>query len=233
MAETRTISTPEGDFSAYVARPPGGGPAPAVVVIQEIFGVNRFVRRTADELAAEGYLAIAPDLFWRQQPGVDLTDETEAEWQEAFKFMNGFDMDKGIEDVQATISAIRNDPGCTGKVGAVGYCLGGRIAYLTAARTDVDAAVSYYPVALVPILGEAGKISRPYMIHIAEEDGFVPKDQQAQVIAALKDKPNVTIHTYPGRDHAFARHQGKHYDEADAALANGRTRDFFAKALRA
>jgi carboxymethylenebutenolidase len=233
MAETRTISTPDGDFSAYVARPAGAGPAPAVVVIQEIFGVNRFVRRTADELAAQGYLAVAPDLFWRQEPGVDITDQTEGEWAKAFELMNGFDIDKGVQDVQATISAVRADPACTGKVGAVGYCLGGRIAYLTAARTDVDATVSYYPVALAPILGEATSIAQPYMIHIAEEDGFVPKDQQAAVIAALKDKPNVTIHTYPGRDHAFARHQGKHYHEADAMLANQRTRDFFTRGLGA
>jgi carboxymethylenebutenolidase len=232
MAETRSIATPDGSFSAYVARPAGPGPFPAVVVIQEIFGVNRFVRQIADELAAEGFLAIAPDLFWRQQPGVDLTDETEAEWAKAFEYLNGFDIDKGIEDVQATITAIRNDPACTGKVGAVGYCLGGRIAYLTAARTDSDASVSYYPVALVPLLGEAGAIRRPYMAHIAVEDGFVPKEDQAAVIAALKDKPGAEVHTYPGRDHGFARYKGAHYHEGDATLANGRTRDFFSRHLQ-
>lgn len=232
MADIRTISTANGDFRAYVAQPVGAGPWPAVVVIQEIFGVNRFVRQTADELADLGYLAIAPDLFWRQEPGVDLTDETEAEWNRAFQLMNGFDIDKGVADVQATIDAIRADPSCTGKVGAVGYCLGGRIAFLTAARTDSDASVSYYPVALVPILEEAAAIRRPYMVHIAEEDGFVPKDQQVQVIAALEANPNATIHSYPGRDHAFARYLGKHYDPTDAALANRRTQDLFDTALR-
>src|SRR5205085_12497952 len=140
---------------AYVARPARGGPTPAVVVIQEIFGVNRFVREVADQLAADGYLAIAPDLFWRIEPGVDITDQSEAEWQKAFSLMNAFDLDKGVEDIAATIASVRKDPACSGKVGAVGYCLGGRLAYLTAARTDADASVAYYPVAVDCLLGEA------------------------------------------------------------------------------
>lgn len=231
MAETRTISTTDGGFRAYVAAPLGAGPFPAVVVIQEIFGVNRFVRQIAERFAALGYIAIAPDLFWRQEPGVDITDETDAEWAQAFKLMNGFDIDKGVEDVQATIDAVRADSRCSGKVGAIGYCLGGRIAYLTAARTDVDATVSYYPIALVPLLGEAGGIGHPYMIHVAEEDGFVPKAQQAEVAAALGTKPNVTLYSYPGRDHAFARTLGANYHEADAKLADGRTQAFLSEHL--
>ena len=227
----QTISTGDGSFGAYFARPPGGGPAPAVVVIQEIFGVNRFVRKVADELAEQGYLAIAPDLFWRIRPGIDITDQTEAEWQEAFGYMNQFDIDKGVADIAATIAVVRADPVCDGKVGAVGYCLGGRLAFLTAARTDADACVSYYGVALDSLLGEADRITRPLLMHIAGEDGFVPKEAQAKIIAALEDKPNVEIHVYPGRDHAFARDGGKNYHAADAALANGRTEDFFARTL--
>jgi carboxymethylenebutenolidase len=231
MAERQTISTPDGDFSAYVARPSGGGPAPAIVVIQEIFGVNRFVRKVADDLAALGYLAIAPDLFWRIEPGIDITDETDAEWKQAFALFNAFDFDKGVGDIQATINAVRADSGCNGKVGAVGYCLGGRLAYAVAARTDADASVSYYGVMIDALLGEADKITRPLMLHIAAEDGFVPKEAQAAIIAALEDKPNVEIHVYPGRDHAFAREKGKHYDATDAALANGRTQAFLKRTL--
>jgi carboxymethylenebutenolidase len=227
----QTISTPDGDFGAYVARPSGAGPAPAVVVIQEIFGVNRFVRKTADDLAASGYLAIAPDLFWRQEPGVDITDQTEAEWQKGFGLMKGFDMDKGVADIAATIAAIRSDTGCSGKVGAVGYCLGGRLAFLTAARTDADACVSYYGVGLDELLDEAETIAGPLMLHIAGEDGFVSKAAQAKIVAALEDKPGVEIHLYPDRDHAFARDGGKNYHAADAALANGRTLEFFARTL--
>ena len=231
MAERQTISTPDGDFSAYVARPTGAAPAPAIVVIQEIFGVNRFVRKVADDLAAAGYLAIAPDLFWRIEPDIDITDETGAEWKQAFALFNAFDFDKGVEDIQATIDRIRKDKGCNGKVGAVGYCLGGRLAYATAARTDADASASYYGVMIDALLGEKDKITKPLMLHIAAEDGFVPKEAQAAIIEGLKGKANVEIHVYPGRDHAFAREKGQHYDAADAALANGRTRDFFKRTI--
>lgn len=224
--ERLTIKTPDGEFSAYVARP-AAAKAPAVVVIQEIFGVNAVMRETADWLAGEGYLAICPDLFWRIEPGIDITDKTKAEWDRAFELFGLFDADKGVADIAATLSAIRADPGCTGKVGAVGYCLGGKLAYLTAARTDIDAAVSYYGVGLDALTGEAGNIRKPLLMHIAGEDGFVPKEAQAAIHAALDGNPLITIHDYPGRDHAFARHGGEHYDAADAGKANARTLAFF------
>lgn len=230
-ALSQTISTPDGSFGAYVARPKGGDPTPAIVVIQEIFGVNRFVRKVADDLAAQGYLAVAPDLFWRLKPGIDITDQTEAEWRQAFGYMNAFDFDKGVEDIQRTIDWARADDGCDGVVGAVGYCLGGRLAFATAARTDADAVVSYYGVMIDSLLGEADKITTPLLLHIAGEDGFVPKETQEKIIAALEDKPEVEIHVYPGRDHAFAREGGKTYHAGDAALANGVTEDFFARNL--
>ncbi len=230
MGETTTITTSDGSFSAYVARP-AMAKAPAVVVIQEIFGVNAVMREITDGLAAQGYLAICPDLFWRIEPGVDITDKSEAEWKKAFELFNAFDADKGAEDIAATIDAIRADPGCTGKVGSVGFCLGGKMAFLTAARTDCDASVSYYGVGIEGLTGEAEKIQRPLMLHIAEEDQFVPKPAQEIIVQALKNHPQVTIHTYAGRDHAFARPGGEHYDEADAKLAGGRTLAFFAEHL--
>ncbi|MFD1191315.1 dienelactone hydrolase family protein [Phenylobacterium conjunctum] len=230
MGETTTITTSDGSFSAYVARP-AKAKAPAVVVIQEIFGVNAVMREITDGLAAQGYLAICPDLFWRIEPGVDITDKSEAEWKKAFELFNAFDADKGAEDIAATIDAIRADPGCTGKVGSVGFCLGGKMAFLTAARTDCDASVSYYGVGIEGLTGEAEKIQRPLMLHIAEEDQFVPKPAQEIIVQALKNHPQVTIHTYAGRDHAFARPGGEHYDEADAKLAGGRTLTFFAEHL--
>ncbi len=228
---SQTISTPDGSFGAYVARPKGNDAAPAIIVIQEIFGVNRFVRKVADDLAAKGYLAVAPDLFWRIKPAIDLTDQTDAEWQEAFGYMNAFDFDKGLADIQAAIDWARADDGCDGVVGAVGYCLGGRLAFAAAARTDADAVVSYYGVLIDSLLGEADKITAPLLLHIAGEDGFVPKEAQEKIIAALEDKPEVEIQVYPGRDHAFAREGGKNYHAADAALADGMTEDFFARNL--
>src|SRR5689334_14303293 len=135
MGERTTITTPDGAFSAYVARPTGS-PSAAVVVIQEIFGVNAVMRDITDGLAGQGFLAICPDLFWRIEPNIDITDKSEAEWKRAFELFNAFDVDAGVKDIQATITAIRQDPGCSGKVGAVGFCLGGLLAFLTATRTD-------------------------------------------------------------------------------------------------
>ncbi len=230
MGERISISTPDGDFSAYVARP-AAAKAPAVVVIQEIFGVNQVMRDITDGLAAQGYLAICPDLFWRIEPGIDITDQSEAEWKRAFELFNAFDVDAGVKDIQATIKTIRADAGCSGKVGAVGFCLGGLLAYLTATRTDADAAVSYYGVGIENRVAEAEKLTRPLLMHIASEDQFVPKDAQAVILQALKDHPQVEIHVYEGRDHAFARAGGEHYNEADAKLAGGRTLQFFQRTI--
>ena len=226
MGETTTIMTADGEFSAYVARP-HAAKAPAIVVIQEIFGVNAVMRGITDDLAAAGYLAICPDLFWRIEPGIDITDQSEAEWKKAFELYQAFDVKRGVEDIAATIAAIRGDAGCNGKVGAVGFCLGGLLAFLTATRTDADASVAYYGVGIDKVVGEAANLGRPLLMHIAEEDQFVPKEAQAVIVDALKGNPKVTIHTYPGRDHAFARKGGEHYDAADAGKANQRTLDFF------
>jgi carboxymethylenebutenolidase len=230
MGERITIKTPDGEFSAYVARPQAEQ-APAVVVIQEIFGVNQVMRDITDGLAAQGYLAVCPDLFWRIEPGIDITDKSEAEWKRAFELFNAFDVEQGVKDIQATITTARANAHCSGKVGAVGFCLGGLLAFLTATRTDADAAVSYYGVGLENRLPEAEKLTRPLLVHVAEEDQFVPKEAQAMILQALKDHPCVELHTYPGRDHAFARVGGEHYDEADAKLAGERTLQFFKRTI--
>ena len=156
---------------------------------------------------------------------------TEAEWKRAFELFNAFDVDVGVRDIAATIDLIRKDPGCSGKVGAVGFCLGGLLAFQTATRTDIDASVAYYGVGIENRVEGVAKLTKPLMLHIAEEDQFVPETAQGVILAALKNHPLVTIHTYPGRDHAFARVGGQHYDEADARLANGRTLTFFQQHL--
>jgi carboxymethylenebutenolidase len=230
MGERITITTDDGTFGAYVARP-SRSPTPAVVVIQEIFGVNQVMRDITDGLAAEGFLAICPDLFWRIEPGIDITDKSEAEWKRAFELFNAFDVDKGVEDIAATIDLIRADPGCSGKVGAVGFCLGGLLAFLTAARTDADASVSYYGVGIDSRLAEADKLVHPLLMHIAEEDEFTPPEARDLILRTLKDHPQIEIYTYPGCNHAFARVGGEHYNEAAAKLANGRTLTFLKKHL--
>ena len=226
MGETTTIKTDDGQFAAYVARP-SNPKAPAIVVIQEIFGVNAVMRGVCDELAAVGFLAVCPDLFWRIEPGIDITDQSEAEWKKAFELYNAFDVEAGVKDIAATIDHVRALPEVNGKVGAVGFCLGGLLAYLTATRTDADASVAYYGVGIEKHLVESEKQAHPLLMHIAEEDQFVPKEAQALILAQLKNHPQVEIFTYPGRDHAFAREGGEHYDAADAKLARGRTLAFF------
>ena len=230
MGERVEIKTPDGAFGAYLARP-AAAKAPAIVAIQEIFGVNAVMRGVCDALARQGFLAICPDLFWRIESGVDITDQSQAEWDKAFKLYNAFDVDLGVQDIAATIAFVRTLPASTGRVGAVGYCLGGLLAFLTATRTDVDAAVGYYGVGIESRLDEAEKLAEPLMLHIAEEDQFVPKPAQAMIIGALKNHPHAQIFTYAGRDHAFARPGGDHYDRADAAKANERTLALFKQAL--
>lgn len=227
MGETIKVQTEGGTFDAYLAKP-ASGKGPGIVVIQEIFGVNKVVRDLADDLAAQGYVALAPDLFWRIEPGVDITDQSQAEWDKAFDLFGKFNADLGVKDIQATIDALRAQPGVAGqKVGAVGHCLGGLLAYLTAARTNIDASVSYYGVNIASMLGEASKISKPILFHIAEKDGFVPPDAQKQVTDALGPNPLATLLTYAGRDHAFARPGGQHYHADSARSANAATAAFF------
>ena len=230
MGQNMTIRTPDGEFSAYLAKPTADK-SPALVVIQEIFGVNQVMRDLCDGYAAEGFMAICPDLFWRIEPGVDITDQSQAEWQKAFALYNAFDVELGVKDIAATVGHARQLGGGNGQVGAVGFCLGGLLAFLTGTRTDADACVSYYGVGIEKYLGEAEKLAEPVMLHIAEEDQFVPKEAQALILSALKNHPQVEIHGYPGRDHAFARQGGEHYDAGDAAKANERTLAFFRKHL--
>jgi len=225
-----TISGPDGSFAAYLATPAARN-APGIVVIQEIFGVNAVMRAMADELSASGFFALVPDLFWRLEPGVQLTDKTAAEWQRAFDLMKRFDAAAGVTDIQTAIAHLRTVLGCTGKVGAVGYCLGGLLAYLTAARTDADASVGYYGVNIQTMLSEAANIRKPLMLHIAGKDEFTPPEAQQQIVNGLAGNKFVTIHLYPEMNHAFARPGGKHYDQANAGLANSRTATFLRQHL--
>jgi len=232
MTATITVDTLAGDgsFSVYRADP-AGTPKAAIVVIQEIFGVNAGIRRKCDTLAEAGYLALAPDLFWRFAAGVELDPDVEPEFQRALQLMGELDQDKAVADIEATIRAARGLLGEGGKVGVVGYCLGGRLAFMTAARTDVDASVGYYGVGIDGLLGEKHAIAHPVLLHVPEEDHFVDKDAQAAMHAGLDDHPKVTLFDYPGEDHGFATEFGERRSDEAAELADRRTADFFAAHL--
>jgi len=228
VIEIPTLSH-DGAFPAHRADPQGS-PRAAIIVIQEIFGVNQGVRNRCERLASLGYLAIAPDLFWRLEPGVELDPDVPEQFQQALGLMNRFDQEQGVRDIEAAIRFAREASG-GGKVGAVGYCLGGRLAFMAAARTDVNASVGYYGVGLEGLLGEKHAIAHPLMLHIAQNDHFVTPDKQAQIHAGLDDHPKVTIHDYPGVDHGFASDEGQRRDEEAAKLADSRTEAFFAEHL--
>ena len=231
MENQIVVESPDGTFRAYISRP-AKLPAPAVVVLHEVFGVNADIRATCDELAAQGFIAIAPDLFWRQEPGVDLDVISDTAWQHGLRLYTAFDRDAGARDVMEAVRTAVELRQSTGKAALLGYCLGGLMVFLTAARYEVDAAVAYHGGETEKYLAEVGGLQAPLLMHLAEEDEFISKAAQAEIKAALAGKPNATVYSYPGQRHAFARHNGAHYNAAAAALANGRTAQFLHQQLR-
>jgi carboxymethylenebutenolidase len=217
-------------FDAYLALP-SSGYGPGIVVLQEIFGVNAYMRQVCDWYAAHGFVAICPDLFWRQEPGIELTDQSEAEWQKAFQLYQGLDVDRAVEDSAAAVAFLRKHPACTGRVGSVGFCLGGNLAWLLSVRFDPDCAVGYYGVGIEKTLNEANGLSSPLMLHIAGKDQYCPPEAQQQIHATLDSNSLVTIHDYSEQDHAFGRPGGQHYNGTAAELANLRTLEFFVRHL--
>jgi carboxymethylenebutenolidase len=230
MKDRITINGHDGRFGAYIARPETS-PAPAVVVLQELFGVNADIREKCDELAQQGFLGIAPDLFWRQEPGVDLSVRSEPDWQHGLRLYQAYDRDAGVRDIGDTIDAAAKMPECTGKIAVLGYCLGALMTFLTAVRYRVDVAVAYHGGDTEKYLGEVDGLHASLLMHLAEEDEFISKAAQAEIKAALAGKPNSTVYSYPGQRHAFSRHNGLHYNAAAAALANGRTSEFLRQRL--
>src|SRR6266851_4898227 len=199
MMDRIAVKGQGGTFAAYIARPKTS-PAPTVVVLQELFGVNADIRKTCDELAEQGFLAVAPDLFWRQEPGVDLSVTSEADWQHGLRLYGAYDRDAGAKDVKDTINAVRSLPECNGRVAILGYCLGALMVFLTAVRYDgVDAAVAYHGGDTEKYLGEINGFDSPLLMHLAEEDEFICKAAQAEIKTALASKPNATIYSYSGQ----------------------------------
>ncbi|MBV8400827.1 MAG: dienelactone hydrolase family protein [Acetobacteraceae bacterium] len=219
-----------GHFMVHVVEPKKK-PAGAVVLIQEIFGVNQSMRDTASQVADLGFFAVAPDLFWRLEPGVDITDKSEAEWKKAMDLMNRFDQQKGVEDLKTTLAAARTLPGCNGRAGTMGYCLGGRLAFMMSQQSDADINVSYYGVGLDSLLGDLNKVRSPLIVHIADQDEFFPAEGRARVIEAAKGHPQIKLYVYPNANHAFARVGGVHWDARSAVIANGRSAEALAAVL--
>jgi carboxymethylenebutenolidase len=232
MSEILQIPAPDGAgaIPAELLRP-AGPVAGAVVVLHEIFGVNRNLRGTAAWVVRQGHVAILPDLFWRQAPGTALDpDAGTPAWERAVALMRGLDEARAVEDLLATIAFARTRPGMNGRVATMGFCLGGRLAWLAATRGVGDGHVAYYPVGVEDRLAGAGAIRAPVLLHLARRDRFVPAPAQAAITAALGAHPSVELHAYDA-DHAFARAEARSFDAAAAAVAHARTAAFLARVL--
>lgn len=211
-----------GSFSGYLAVP-ASGHGPGVVIGQEIFGVNANMRSIADSYAEEGYVALVPDLFWRLQPNLEL-GYSEAEFGQAIGLFQRFDVDKGVDDIAAAMDALRALPEVEDRgIGYVGFCLGGKLAYLTAARTDAACSVGYYGMGIEQMLDEAKNIKGRLVLHFAEQDVYCDASARTTIGEVLGRLPKAEIYSYPGVDHAFARPNGMHFDKPAALMAHERS----------
>jgi carboxymethylenebutenolidase len=218
-----------GTFAAYLALP-ARSPAPAVIVLPEIFNSNPHIRSVADGYAADGFIALAPDVFWRQEPGSYLPYDDEGR-KKAYALRERLDNDQFTRDLGDAIAMLRARADCTGKVGVMGFCLGGLLAFLASVRLPVDAAASYYGVQIDPHLDEASRLKCPLLMHFAENDPHVPAETVATIQARLGGMSTVAIHVYPGTEHGFNRQGYPPYNAAAAAEARQRTIAHFRRLL--
>jgi|SRR5215203_1500582 len=206
-------------------------PAPGLVMIPEIFGINQPLREIAERYAVEGFSILVLDIFWRLERGVELGYDQES-YRKAFDLHVAFDYGTAVKDMEAAITHLRGHSACNRRVGVVGFCLGGTMAYLAAARTDADASVGYYGTRIQNFLAEGHKISRPLILHFGERDHTTAK-HMTSILPAIADNPNVTSYIYPGVGHAFANHRRPDtYDEGATRQADDRTFSFFRSYLR-
>ena len=215
-----------GEFDAYLALP-NLPPAPGIVMLHEIFGVTDWVRETADLFAEHGFCVAAPDMFWRLEPNF-VGDHRDSEQREkGIRYKQSIDHDKAMNDIAAVISGLKSMPECNGKVGVTGFCTGGTLTYLAAARLDIDAAVAYYGTQIHEFLGEGKNITCPTVFHMGDKDDHVPQELPNMIRAALIGIPNIAIHMYEA-GHAFANTDRlDHYSEVASQKAHARTFDLF------
>ena len=229
--ENIQVKLRDGVMGAHVAYPERT-PTGAIIAIMEIWGVNDTMRGHAQEFAQAGFICLVPDLFWRQEPGVELSDKSPGDVQKAFDLYYEFDYDLGVQDMEDTAAFLKSHPLSNRKVGSVGYCLGGKLNYLMCCRnTKMECAVAYYGTYIEHHIKEAKNLGKPFMLHMAMKDRWVQAEVNEMLERRLSPNPLVTIHKYPEADHAFARHGSKVYRKADAERALALSLDFFRRHL--
>ena len=223
---SRWIDIPaDGDsFQGYLALP-RTGTGPAVIILQEIFGVNGHIRSVADQYAADGYVALAPDVFWRTQPRVELGYEG-ADREKAMELLQKTKLDAAVADVGAAADALGALPEVTGKIAAIGYCFGGRLAYLAAAQGSVDLAVAYYGGGIQNALDKADQVKVPMQFHYGELDAHIPVSAVGEVRERFAGRNDAEVFVYPNADHGFNCGDRASYNAHASALAHGRTLTF-------
>ncbi|WP_372618441.1 dienelactone hydrolase family protein [Falsiroseomonas sp.] len=232
MGESLTIPVPGGGAMPAWLERPARAPAGVVVLLHEIFGLNRNMQALARWIAALGHVALVPDLWWRQAEGVALDpDAGPPAWERAFALLRGLDEAAAVADLLAALAFARTLPGGNGRVGSVGFCLGGRLAARLAVRSDADCHVSYYGVGIEGMLEELRGLRAPLLLHIAGRDRFVPPAAQRRIIAALQDAPLAEILVHPAAGHAFARAGARSFDARAAAVAHARTEALLVRCL--
>ena len=233
MTTTRTeriTARDGGAFDGHLVLPDSGR-GPGVIVLQEIFGVNSYLKEAGERLAGLGYVALLPDLYWRIEPGIALPHDEES-LQQAFGYMQRLDVDQAIDDAGAALDHLRGLPEVTGGVGVLGFCLGGRLAYHVAARSSPDVAVSYYGSGIADALDEADRIECPIIFHYGDADPFIPNEQVARIRETVGGRPVAEVHVHEGAGHAFDNHEAPQFHQPEAAAAAwDLTADFLRKNL--
>ncbi|MCC6531197.1 MAG: dienelactone hydrolase family protein [Burkholderiales bacterium] len=218
-----------GDFEAWLAAPVSGR-GPGVIILAEIYNANDWARSVADRYAAQGYVAIVPDLYWRQQPGVYLSYTPQGQ-QQGREMGAAMDLPLFVEDLRACVQWLRQRPECSGRVGSVGYCLGGKLVWLALSQQVLDAGVAYYAVQLAEHLDAASTIDAPLMMHFGSLDHRVPPELYQRIQGRLAGKPNAHTYWYEGADHGFDRDGHPPYHPEAASLAWRRTLEFLGRHL--
>ncbi|MDI2590752.1 dienelactone hydrolase family protein [Pseudomonas sp. 681] len=223
------IDSADGKFGAYLAIP-HTRKGPGIVLIQEIFGVNEHIRSVAEQYAADGYLVIAPDLFWRSGPRIELGYD-EAGWKRAVELMNATDVGKAQTDIKLTLNALKAQPGLVGGIAAIGFCFGGMLAYNTAANGLVDVAIAYYGGGIQNQLQRADEIKVPMLMHFGEQDSHIPMDAVKKIAERFENNDGVDIQVYPGAEHGFNCSHRSSYNQRASVEAHGNSLIFLSQNL--